>query len=82
MLSWDLYKVGKMLKKISKLNWFFKERVVINIIALIILLIINFITIERPLVLGQAVDSISAGKITLELLFGYVYRLAALAVSE
>ncbi len=82
MLSWDLYKVGKMIKKISKLNWFFKERAVINIVALIILLIVNFITIAGPLVLGQAVDSISAGKITLELLFGYVYRLAALAVSE
>ena len=71
-----------MLKKLSKLSWYIKERAVINIIALIILLIVNFITIAGPLVLGAAVDSISTGDITAKLLMSYVLRLAALAVSE
>ena len=71
-----------MLKKLSKLYWYFKERAVINIIALLILLIVNFITIAGPLVLGAAVDSISTGEITTKLLTTYVLRLSALAVSE
>ena len=71
-----------MLKKLSKLYWYFKERAVINIIALIILLIVNFITIAGPLVLGAAVDSISTKEITTKLLTTYVLKLSALAVSE
>ena len=71
-----------MLKKLSKLSWYVKERAVINIIALIILLIVNFITIAGPLVLGATVDSISAGEISTKLLMTYVFRLGALAAGE
>ena len=59
-----------------------KERAAVSLIGIILLILVNFITITTPLVLGEAVDNISNASISFTLLRRYIMLLILLAVGE
>ena len=70
------------MKGLLKLKWFFKERLLQNMIAIVSNIISNIFIVVAPIVLGMATDDIANGSITASKLMHYVLVLVIIAISN
>ena len=66
------------MKGLLKLKWFFKERLLQNIVAIVSNILSNIFIVVAPIILGMATDDIANGSITVSKLMYYVFILAVL----